>query len=91
MPLVETCIANLEPMDRTRLHDAPFDVVVKPCLQRCGTCRERAVLVVDGDARTGESHGSLLKSLTGEFEPGCVEGNGREKESGVEGRRERTR
>jgi len=61
--VVEYCVNNVSPDVRERLSVAPVDSRGLPCLERCGTCRTEAFLVVDSEFRTANSHGALLAAL----------------------------
>lgn len=60
---VEYCIGNVQATARDRLRDLDCHTVAKPCLQRCGRCFEGPILVVDGEARSADSHAGLLSDL----------------------------
>jgi uncharacterized protein YuzB (UPF0349 family) len=62
-PVVEYCVNNVDAETRKRLADAPVECRGAPCLERCGTCRTTAYLVVDGEVWTGESHAALVSAL----------------------------
>lgn len=64
--VVEYCVNNVTATTRNRLANADASVEARglPCLERCGTCRRRAFLAVDGELQTAESHGPLLAGLS---------------------------
>jgi uncharacterized protein YuzB (UPF0349 family) len=57
---VEYCIGNVDATARERLRGLDCRTVEKPCLQRCDRCFDGPILVVDGEARSAESHADLL-------------------------------
>jgi uncharacterized protein YuzB (UPF0349 family) len=60
---VEYCLANVGADARAALREADCRTVEKLCLQRCGSCTDGPLLVVDGEPRTAESHAALLADL----------------------------
>lgn len=63
--LVEYCVNNVTAETRTKLATASAETRGLPCLERCGTCRREALLVVDGEVHTGDAHDPLLADLPG--------------------------
>jgi len=61
--VVEYCVYNVPCRDRVEVLDA--ETRGYPCLERCGRCRRSAMLIVDGEARIGESHAAILADLQG--------------------------
>lgn len=51
--VIECCVRNVAEEDLRRLEAENETVRVRPCLERCGTCRDEPFLVVDGDPVTG--------------------------------------
>ena len=62
---IEYCVNNITSGDRGRIDAAADETRGYPCLERCGTCKRKSFLVVDGQLRRGENHRSLLGLLDG--------------------------
>jgi uncharacterized protein YuzB (UPF0349 family) len=62
-PVVEYCIGNVDAAARDRLRNLDASTVEHPCLGRCGACADGALLVVDGERVTGDSHPDLLAEV----------------------------
>jgi len=65
MTLLECCVNNVRERKYETLEESSHRVRLSSCLDRCGDCHERAVLVVDGDIHTGESYQELLVGVNG--------------------------
>ncbi len=65
---VEYCRTNVSEDLRESLARLDETVVEKCCLRRCGVCRAKSFLVVDGEPRCGESHATLIENLPEESE-----------------------
>lgn len=65
MALLECCLSNVSSDARVALDESDHQVRETFCLDRCGDCYDRPFLVVDGELRTGGSHGDLIESLDG--------------------------
>jgi uncharacterized protein YuzB (UPF0349 family) len=53
--VVEYCLGNVTPTQRTRLADADVRTRGADCLDRCGRCYRDRFLVVDGVVVDGEA------------------------------------
>ena len=64
MLTVEYCLNNVDATTRRRLDDIEDENVIETrCLQRCGECYRDSFVVVDGELRTGSTHGEVLSDL----------------------------
>lgn len=57
---VEYCANNVDGASRPLVDALACPTRGLPCLERCGTCRRTAFLVVDGTVVTGTSHADLV-------------------------------
>lgn len=60
---VEYCANNVDGASRPLVDELACPARGLPCLERCGTCRRSAFLVVDGTVRTGASHADLVADI----------------------------
>lgn len=51
--IIECCVRNVDNGVSDRLREGDDAVRIRPCLERCGVCRDRPFLVVDGELVIG--------------------------------------
>lgn len=51
--IIECCVRNVDNGVSDRLRESGDAVRIRPCLERCGLCRDRPFLVVDGELVIG--------------------------------------
>lgn len=50
--IIECCVRNVDEGVSERMRAGEDTVRIRPCLERCGVCRDRPFLVVDGELIT---------------------------------------
>ena len=61
--VIEYCLGSLDLGERECLEALERRVIERPCPQRCGSCFDGAVCVVDGVPTRGASIESILEEL----------------------------